>query len=262
MLCAVCVAVAAPAEAQFRRLSDPATGERYNVEVAYGLWNPKPDIIISSESFGIPGTDIDFVTDLGIEKKKFNDFRLTLRPGRKHKLRIEFIPIKYEVEDAVLRRTIVFNGQSYNAGLPVNAEANWKAWRFGYEYDFIYRDRGFLGLVMEAKYTDVRANLDSPLTSEFARAHAPIPALGLIGRGYLAKNVALTGEFTLFRLLNREDDDYKGSYYDVDIYGTLNFTNNIGAQVGYRSLDVSYLVDSNTGDLKLKGVYFMGVARF
>lgn len=262
MLCAVCVAAAAPAEAQYRRISDPATGERYNIEVAYGVWNPEPDIVISSESLGIPGTNIDFVNDLGIEKKKFGDFRLVLRPATKHKFRVEFIPMKYEVQDAVLRREIVFNGQKYQAGLPVNAKADWKAWRFGYEYDFIYRDRGFLGVVMEAKYTDVRADLQSPLTTEFARARAPIPALGLIGRGYLARNVSLTGEFTMFRLLNREDDDYKGSYYDFDIYGTINFTNNVGAQAGYRSLDVSYLVDANAGDLKEKGVYFMGVVRF
>jgi hypothetical protein len=263
MLCAACVAAAAaPAEAQYRRISDPATGERYNVEVAYGVWNPTPDIIINSESLGIPGTDIDFVTDLGIEKKKFGDFRLVLRPARKHKFRVEFIPMKYEVQDAVLRREIVFNGQKYQAGLPINGKADWKAWRFAYEYDFLYHDRGFLGVVAEAKYTDVRVDLASPITSEFARARAPIPALGLIGRGYLARNVSLTGEFTMFRLLNREEDSYQGSYYDFDIYGTLNFTNAVGAQVGYRSLNVSYLVDANRGDLKMKGVYFMGVARF
>ncbi len=269
MLIAAGLAAAAPAPAEAqsrRRLTDPATGESYNVEVSLGFWKPTPDFVISSEGFGIPGTPIDLVEDLGIEKRQFREFRAVLRPARKHKFRIQFIPIKYEVENAILTRQIVFNGIRYDVGLPVNATADWKAWRFGYEYDFISRDRGYLGLVVEAKYTDVRLELQSPAADEFSRAQAPIPSLGLIGRGYLAKNVSITGEFTGFRLLNREDDDYQGNYYDFDIYGTINFSNNVGASVGYRSLDVGYLIVDpparDFGDLTLKGVYFMGTVRF
>jgi hypothetical protein len=253
---------AVPAEAQYRRMTDPATGEKYNIELSYGLWNPTPDFVISSESLGIPGSDIDLVEDFGIEKKKLGEFRIVLRPAKKHKFRLGYIPIKYDVDGAILRREIVFNGQTYRVGLPVNASADWKAWRFGYEYDFISRDRGFLGVVLEAKYTDVNVSLDSPGPSEFAHAKAPIPALGLIGRAYVARNAAVTGEFTMFRLPNGEDDRNKGSYYDFDLYGTLNFTNNVGAQVGYRSIDVSYKVDEDFGDIKLTGIYFMGTVRF
>jgi hypothetical protein len=258
-------ALATPAEAQYQRyrpISDPATGERYGLEFAYGLWNPSPDLQVSSESLGIPGTVVDLVSDFGITKKKLGEFRLVLKPAKKHKFRIGYTPIKYSVDDAILHRQIVFNGQTFNVGLPVNAEANWKAWRFGYEYDFISRDRGFLGAVLEAKYTDVKVNLASPVTTEFASAKAPIPAVGIIGRGYLARNLSITGEFTLFRLRNGDTDQYKGSYYDFDVYGTLNFTNYVGAQLGYRSLDVSYTVKKDYGQFKLQGPYVMGVFRF
>jgi hypothetical protein len=261
-----CLAAAAPspAEAQFRRMTDPATGERYNVEVSYGLWNPTPEFEISSESLGIPGTLIDLVEDFGFEKKRLSDFRVVLRPAKKHKFRLGYVPIKYDVEGHILRQDIVFNGQLFRLGLPINAAADWKAWRFGYEYDFLYRDRGFIGVILEAKYTDINVDLDAPALPEpeFARAKAPIPAVGVIGRGYLAKNLSVTGEFTMFRLPNGEDDEYQGSYYDFDIYGTLNFTNNVGAQFGYRSLDVSYTVKEDFGDLNLKGYYFSGVVRF
>ena len=98
-----------------------------------------------------------------------------LRPARKHKFRVEYIPIKYEV-DTVLRRSIIFNGNIYPIGLPIQGEFKWDAWRFGYEYDFIYRDRGFLGVIAEAKYTHVSAELATPLIYEFAEAKAPIPA--------------------------------------------------------------------------------------
>ena len=251
----------AVAEAQFKR-SDPATGEKYNVEVAYGWWRPAPDIQVSSESLGIPGTVIDFANDFGYEKKKLSEFRLVLRPARKHKFRLDYVPIKYEVEGAVLRRPIVFNGVTYNVGLPVNTDTTWTTWHFGYEYDFVYRDRGYVGLLLQAKYTKASITLDSPVNTEFAEAKAPIPAVGIVGRAYPARNVAITGEFSLFRLLNREDDNYKAHYYDFDLYATLNFTNNVGVMTGIRSLDVSYTVDLDYGQLKMKGYYFMGVVRF
>ena len=135
--------------------------------------------------------------------------------------------------------------------------------RFGYEYDFIYRDRGFLGVVLEAKYTDVEAALENVLIGrEFVRARAPIPAIGVIGRVYVVPNISITGEFSGFRLPESIDEDYSGRYYDFDLYGTVNFNDHVGAQGGYRSLTVFYRVDADEGDFKMKGLYFGGVFRF
>ena len=267
----ICVGLAIPllsastAWAQFGRASritnETATGEAYNVEFFGGLWNPTPEITVSSEQLGIPGTDIDAVADLGILRKRFREFRIALRPARKHKFRIQFVPIFYE-GNTVLERSIVFNGIRYNLGVPIQATARWNTWRFGYEYDFIYRDRWFIGFIAEGKYTDIDVTLDSPLVSEFARARAPVPAIGGIGRAYLARNVAITFELTGFKLPEGIDENYRAQYLDLDIYGTLNFTNNVGFQVGYRSVDALYRVNKDAGDLKLKGAYFGGLVRF
>lgn len=252
-----------PAAAQYTTFNqpEPATGEKYNVELAFGLWNPTPEIVFSSEQFGIPGTDISLERDLDAAQKTFRAFRAVLRPARKHKFRVEYIPIKYEV-DTVLRRSIIFNGNIYQIGLPVQGQLKWDAWRFGYEYDFIYRDRGFLGIIAEAKYTHVSAGLNTPLINEFAEARAPIPALGLVGRGYLLSNLAVTGEFTAFKLPANEDRNYSGNYYDFDAYATLNFTNNFGVSGGYRRLTLGYQVDNDFGDFRMNGLYVMGVTRF
>lgn len=257
---------ARPATAQAGRysLNDPATGEKYTIELAGGFWAPSVQAVISSESLGIPGTDIDFVNDLGIVDERFPEFRVVLRPARKHKFRLGYVPIKYEAE-STLRRNVIFNGIVFPVALPVRSTLDWKAWRFGYEWDFIYRDRGFLGLVLEAKYTDVTAQLENLLTTEFASAKAPIPAIGVIGRGYLFPNVSVTGEFTGFRLpgnIADLDEDDTGSYYDFDIYGTLNFTDNVGVSAGFRRLTVNYRIDDDFGDLELKGLYVQGVVRF
>jgi hypothetical protein len=265
-LVSVCLAavmgVAAPVSAQYvPGASTRATGENYHVEISGLLWNPSPQIFISSESLeGILGTRIDFVEDLGIEKSWFKQLKVVLRPGERHKFRFEYTPIHYEAT-STLTRNIVFNGIQFPISLPVESEVTWRAYRFGYEYDFVYRDRGFVGLVLEAKYTDVEATLANIIDTEFVRARAPIPAVGIIGRGYVAPNISITSEFTFFKLPNF-DEDYGGRFFDFDLYGTVNFTDNFAAQGGYRSFDVNYNVDSDSGELRVRGLYFGGVVRF
>lgn len=252
------------ADAQYavqRPQGDRSIGEYYWVELSGDFWSPSPVVSITSESLGIPGTAIDFVSDLGIEKTRFRQVRLVLRPAKKHKFRFEVTPIKYETQ-TVLERTVVFNGISFRVGLPVSASLEWRAWRLGYEYDFIYRKRGFVGVVVEAKYTDVQVSLDSIVATEFARAKAPIPAIGGIGRVYVAPNVAVTIEVTGVSLPDSISEDVNAHYIEYDVYGTFNFNKYVGAQVGYRTIDVNYKIDLDEGDWKLKGPYFGMAVRF
>ncbi len=260
---------ATPAEAQYaprRPAGNRATGETYRVELGASMWNPTPDIVISSESLGINGDNVDFVNTLGIEKTKFRQLKLVARPGVKHKFRVEYTPIKYNALNTV-NTSFVFNGQRYSIGLPVTSELLWKAYRFGYEYDFIYRDRGFLGLLLETKYTDITATLTATLAgvsrTEFTHARGPIPSIGIIGRGYIVPNISITGEFSGFPEIGTTGSSrYGGKYYDFDLYGTVNFNDHVGAQLGYRSLDVLYKVDKDSGTMKLKGFYVGAVGRF
>jgi hypothetical protein len=255
--------VAAPAWAQYqpKHISDPATGEKYHVELGGYLWSPTPDIAITSQSLGIIGSRIDFVEDLGIEKTTFKQLKVVLRPGQKHKLRFEYTPITYDALGAI-KRDIIFNGQKYPVSLPVATSLHWKAYRFVYEYDFVSRDRGFFGLLLETKYTDVEATLSNILVAEFVRAKAPIPTIGAIGRAYIAPNISITGELSGLTTGSLGGDDYRAHYADFDLYGTVNFTNNVGAQVGYRSFNVFYHVKEDEGELNLKGFYLGGVVRF
>lgn len=263
--CLVSIVCASSADAQYRKypVSQPTIGESYRVEVSGDLWKPSPTLVVSSEQFGIIGTDIDAVSDLGFESTRFKELRVTLRPGRKHKLRFDYIPISFTAE-TTLRRDITFNGILYRASLPVNSRLDWKAYHFGYEYDFVYRDRWYLGLILEGKYTDVNVQLDSPVEQQYSNVAAPIPAIGGVLRVYPLSFFSVTGEVTGFKLPAKIDkeDRYDGKYVDFNIYGTLNLSNNFGAQVGYRSMDVMYKVDTDTGNFTLKGMYFGGVARF
>ena len=260
---ALCVCAATPASAQYKPqpLNDPATGEKFHIEAAAALWSPAATMTIASEGFGIVGDTINLKNDLGLTDQHFPQLQLTLRPARSSKFRFQYIPITYD-QTTTLTRSVIFNGISYTLGLPVNSTLEWKAMRFGYEYDFVTTNRGFAGFIIEAKYTDVQVTLASPLRSDFAHAQAPIPALGGIGRVYVVPNISVTAEVTGFKLPSGIDRRYGAHYVDVDVYGTVNFNNYLGAQLGYRSLDVFYLVRSDTGSLTLKGLYFGAVVRY
>jgi hypothetical protein len=257
------VLMAAPASAQYkpRPLNDPATGESYRIEAGADLWMPTADMTVSSESLNIPGSQIDLKRDLGATDQRFRALQLQLRPGTSHKLRFQYLPVRYEAS-SLLDQDIVFNGIRYRVGIPVNTTFDWKTYRFGYEYDFISRNRGFAGVILEAKYTDVTVKLASPFAEEFAHARGPVPALGGIGRVYVAPNISITGELTGFKIPNSIDSRYQAHYVDIDAYATVNFTNNVGVKGGFRTIDVGYLIKSDTGSFSLKGLYFGAVVRY
>ena len=254
---------ATPAYAQYRPrpINEAPLAEKYIVEVAAGLWNPNPHMSITSESLGIIGSKIDFATDLGLAQTRLKQLDVMLHPARKHKLRFEYIPLDYK-QTSTLRRDIVFNGQRYNIGLPVISELNWKAYRFTYEYDFIAMNRGFGGLLLEAKQTDVTATLKSPVLNEYTRLRGPVPAVGGIARVYIVPTISISGELSGIKLPKTETLEFNGHYVDLDIYGTFDVTKNVGARFGYRSFDVEAALKDDSGSFTLKGLYFGVVARY
>src|SRR5262245_22065745 len=108
------MAVPSPARAQYRSAGpEPGIAENYHIEAAYGWWNAKPDLFVSSESLDIVGSDIDLINDLGIEQHRLGKFDLILKPGKKHRLKYQHLPITYETDAFRVTREFIFNGQRY-----------------------------------------------------------------------------------------------------------------------------------------------------
>jgi hypothetical protein len=174
-------------------------------------------------------------------------------------------------ETATLQRTIVFGGQAFPVSVPASADLKWELWRFGYEFDFVAKDRGFVGFITDLKLNKVSAALAAQgFGSEFTEVTAPIPTIGIIARAYPHKTFSITTEFTGFKVpgfigskINDSlGDDFEAKMYDLDIYGTVSFGSHVGAQLGYRRLTADYLVDLDAGDLQQSGMYFGGLVRF
>jgi hypothetical protein len=252
------------AEAQFSARPTQGLGEDFHVELGYMFWSPTPELLIGSDAFNIVGSQtIDFVQEFALENERFREFRATVKPGRKHKLRFSYVPAKYE-KSAQIQRTITFNGRSFPVSAIVDANVDWKLWRYGYEWDFVSGSHGLFGVIAELKYNKVSAALSSAATSVTATADATaaVPTIGVIGRVYPHKTFSITGEFTGFKIPDGWGENFDAKFYDLDIYATLNFGRAVGVQGGYRSVIAQYLVDQDSGDLKLKGMYFGGLVRF
>lgn len=258
---------AAPAYAQYRPLPAPGSasagpkGENFHLEISANLWNPDPSFVASSDGSGIQGTLIDAQGTLGIQKKRIYDFRLVLKPGRRHKFRFAYLPMTY-TSTATLNATVYFKGQRYPVTTPVDSDLQWKTLRAGYEYDFISNNSGFFGIVLEAKLTQTQLQLNSTIGNELAKAQAPIPAIGGIARVYVASGVSITAEYSYFKLPSSLIKDTTAHYTEYDIYATYNLTNNLGVQGGYRKIDIGVAVTNVTGAAKLSGMHFGGVVRF
>ena len=239
----------------------PAAAQNTNIgEVNLLFWTPDADLVLQSGALttatGI--TEIDFVQEFGIENETFPEIRLAV--GRNHKFRFGYVPVRYEA-DAIIQRTITFRGQTFTVGAPASTNIDWDIWRFGYEWDFVSRERGFVGVIGELKYNRLDASIDSPLLAEAAATEqkAPVPTVGVIGRGFVHEMVSITAEFSGLRVSTSE---FEAKFLDFDINGAVTFGRYIGVQGGFRQVTVDYFIDEDVGDLKLRGPYFGIVARF
>jgi len=256
------VLAATVASAQTGRTTDPkaGVGEKYWVEFSATWWQPALDGLVRSDSLGLIGSQIDLVSDLAFKNSSHRDIRLVLRPGKKHRFRFQYTPLGF-TGDSLLSRDIAFAGQIYPVSLPVQSALTWNVMRFGYEWDFFYRPRGFVGVLLEVRKTDMTAGIDSIIGSGEIFANAPLPAIGLVGRAYPVRHVALNFEvsgLTLSDLI----PDIEFKTLDYEFSATYNVTGNFGVSGGFRRMNTRLVFDTDMGELNFRGLWFGGVVRY
>ncbi len=243
----------------FTLLAFEAAAQTHVGEVSFVLFKPSPTLALSTDALAGSGiSEVDFVQEFGIEDKWFPGFRASL--GRSHKFRLSHVKFSYDATTTI-QRTFRFQGRTFTVGAPASTDIEWDLWTVGYEWDFVSRDAGFVGVIADLKYNKVKASVESALLSSPAATDtkAPVPAFGLNWRANPSPAFSIGGEFALFKL---ERDDFNVKFTDFDIYAMVNFKRNLGAQAGYRSVVADYVVDEDSGDLKMQGPFVAGVVRF
>jgi hypothetical protein len=260
LLVLVVLPASAVAQSTRPKSTRPAIGEDYHFETTFAWWKPGLVGSVSSDRLDLIGSRIDLVDDLGFGEARFKNLRFVLRPGRKHKVRFQYTPLTYEAS-GILARQVTFAGHVFDAALPVDSKLSWKVWRLGYEWDFLYKSRGFMGVVVEARKTELTAEVASLALSGSVAAEAPLPAIGFVTRVYPLPDLAVNFELTGLKMPEVQGK-YEGTYMDLDLSATVNLTNNFGASFGWRKLDTNIRISQDFGDLKFSGFWFGGAIRY
>jgi hypothetical protein len=166
--------------------------DQYKLRVSAGWYYSNP----SGYIHGANDTDtIDFQKDLGFSSYSTFSGGLDWKFTHKNHLFVDFIPYNF-TRQHVLNRTIVFEGQTYNVGATVNSEINTFFAAPGYQYDFIRRKRGHLGLKLQMDLFDTTAKISAAAQVTGGGVHqtvatasgsllAPIPVAGPDVRFYV-----------------------------------------------------------------------------
>jgi hypothetical protein len=266
LVLAVCGAIGlfAPSAAAQDAIADPAAGaaaESFHMEAAGAFWRPAAGFIIATDAPGIPGTRVDTTRDLGLANRRLPQIQLVIKPAKKHKIRLQYIPITYD-STATLPRDIDVNGTRYRQGEVITWSLDWQAYRVGYEYDFFVKPWGFVGVIGELKQTNFSLTVRGAAGDQSPRTTLPTPATGGIVRVYPVRRVSITGELTGVRVPGHPDQHYGGYYVELDAYGTVSLVKNAGVQFGFRSFDIDHLGARNSATLSLRGLYVGAVVRY
>ena len=182
-------------------------GETYHFEVSVDGWSTLPSTVKYSDTETITptgsttpttvvGTNIDFRQQLGLAAQAwFPAFHVVIQPQPKHKIRADYYPLHYK-QSATLSAPINFNGQTYLAGQNVASTLDWNEWQFGYEYDVLTFDRGYVGGVAGMNIYSINGQLSNGSQAGGASVRIPMPGLGATGRYYATQRVSFAGAFT------------------------------------------------------------------
>ena len=237
-----------------------AVGEKYVIEFSYTYWAPTLQGSVSSDGLGLIGSSVDLTSDLSLERARFDDFRFVIRPAKKHRIKFQYTPIAFE-GSGVLARDITFSGIVYPIALPVESTLNWKVFRVGYEWDFFYRPRGFIGVLVSTGFTKMDARIDSFIGNASVEAQSPLVEIGAAGRFYPIRHLAINAEGSGIKLTDLEPDSVLKTM-SWDLSATYNITNNFGVSGGWRRLDTDLKVSEGSGDLVFKGLWIGGSIRY
>ncbi|MFQ5427381.1 MAG: hypothetical protein ACE5EZ_00215 [Thermodesulfobacteriota bacterium] len=227
------------------------------VDVEARYWFTNLDSNIEASSGNLIGTDLDLVSDLGLDDhENFPEGRITLELGN-HRLRYAYTPLSWS-GNTVSTTSINFAGQTFPVSSAISTDLQIDYHRFSYGYDFINTLDNRIGLIVEVKYLDGRVNLKDAAfgLDESTRLQIPIPAVGIGGQVAVPFLANIRAEVTGMSL---------GSMaYVLDGEANIGFhpLPFVNVSAGYRYLKFHVEKDDDIGSVSLSGPFVTISANF
>jgi hypothetical protein len=169
--------------------------DAYKLRVDAGWYYSSPTGTLHGTS---DNGSIDLQKDLGFRSYSTFSGKVQWKFTRKNHLYVTFIPLNTS-RQIVLNRTFTFQGQTYDAGLKTSSSLDTLEVAPGYQYDFIRRKRGHLGLAIQMDLFNTKAKISAAAqvtgdgvhhdaVSASGSLFAPIPVAGPDVRIYLTNS--------------------------------------------------------------------------
>ncbi len=228
-------------------LSTPASAV---VDVEARYWFTTLDSNLKATNGSVIGTNIDLVNTLGMdENENFFDGRIVLEFGG-HSLRYGFVPLEWS-GNGTPTTSINFNGQTYSTSLAVDSELKINYHRLGYQYNFIDTLDNHLGVILELKYFEIDAKLQSSALNETSSFSVPVPTVGLSAQVAIPFLIKLGGEVTGISLGD------KAYLYDAEVSLSMKPMPFFDLAAGYRAFKLHVEDGNDVADIEITGPFIM-----
>jgi hypothetical protein len=245
----VCLTVyALPAASRAQELP---SAERYHLRGEFWRW----DVNMTSElqkGFGDElGTVISGEDTLGITGGGSNVIRGAIRFGPSAKLRGSWVQLDYAASQ-VSPQTFSFGEHTFFAGDTVTTRVKGSIYTADFQYDFVKRREGYMGIYLGALYLDSDSVLVSGSKQVAQTGQVPLPMIGLSGRTYYGKRISFEGEIGGGTIGDR------GKAWLFSLTARVHLSDRLAAVGGYRRLSMKGHDDRDSLDVHLSGWLFGG----
>lgn len=226
--------------------------DRFRVEV--GLWDTNVATQIRADTTPQqPGTTLSGENDVGLSShQSMPNFELTLLPGKHNLIRINAFNSRRDGQ-AVLSKSVLFDGNTYAVGSEVKSTLNINLIGVGYGYRVLKAERYELDADISVQIASVETNVYVP-TQNIREADSdvvPLPLVGLEGRWEVIPKWNLLGRY---QWLGGSSTNVKGAIRDWRVGVKWQFTQHLGVGLNYRGfgINVESSSSSHPGEVDIK----------
>ena len=206
------------------------------------------DLRLSNPNLGIPGSRVDFESDLGLESSRLMPkVSGGIRFLRRFRLEGDFFQLSRSGH-LPLKGTLVIDDTVFPINVDVHSKFRTNIYRIAAGYSFVRNDNTELGFAVGAHVTDAffRIRGEGPLgitLEEHRSKSAPLPNVGLYGSTRLGGNFSLVGNVDAFKM---KYGNYKGQLFDANAAVQYRFATHFGGGLGLRY--AAYKVSGHASD--------------
>jgi hypothetical protein len=206
--------------AAFSQTTEKEDFDAYKLRIDAGWYYSNPTGSIQGAS---DTGSIDLNKDLGFSSYPTFSGKVDWKFTRKNHFYVTIIPLNTS-RQTVLNRTFTFQGQTFTAGLTANSSLNTLAVAPGYQYDFIRRKRGHLGLGLQFDLFDTTAKINvAAQTTGDGVHHNAVSA-----SGSLLAPIPVAGPDFRFYVTDSPRVFVQGNVLGMYLFGYGNFVSTVG----------------------------------